>query len=493
MALVRRRLRVFVSSAATLSDEREAAREAIDRLGLTPVLFEVWGARDLPIREAYLSELRSSDVYLGLFGAEWSDPTEEEFVEASKMRIPRLVYVRAVRDQVREVKLRNFIRDISNPQQGLTYKNFSSLSQLKMQVHDDLVDYLCDMTLGTRQAESVPKDREFVALQVPLPSLEEFDTEVNPSELRAGERLTIGVTFSGTLANGLLSAHLAHEQARIQFWAPNGDTWNPFLDTGLLGGPFRRRHFEWVVGVPPWMPPGTLVVSPGIWEDPLGVPSRGRIQLAVRLHKVRITETRDARVLALSEFYRRIHRREPDVLGLKDWFDSLVTRRSPLGGVLVHGFLKSVEHRVEELHRVFDVEAPPEDRARWVQAIQHGGATLEELVRHLFSVSAAAGALPSEEAAALREVATRLSIPVTEEEIDLLRKGASAAREGLLPFGVVRLLNDDRYIVREILRLRDATRPEPSTTAIREAGLALRDAQDRDDFFWHLWEKGWPF
>ena len=51
------RLRVFVSSTLTeLAEERKAVRDAITRLRLTPVMFEL-GARPYPPRDLYRSYL----------------------------------------------------------------------------------------------------------------------------------------------------------------------------------------------------------------------------------------------------------------------------------------------------------------------------------------------------------------------------------------------------------------------------------------------------
>ena len=95
------RLRVFVSSTMNeLADERTAAKRAIERLRLTPVLFEL-GARPYPPRELYLAYLNQSDVFIGIYGQQygWVAPgsdvsgLEDEFVSAGDK--PRLVYVRS--------------------------------------------------------------------------------------------------------------------------------------------------------------------------------------------------------------------------------------------------------------------------------------------------------------------------------------------------------------------------------------------------------------
>ena len=59
------RLRVFVSSTLKeLEPERRAARAAIERLRLAPVMFEL-GARPHPPRQLYRAYLEQSDVFVG--------------------------------------------------------------------------------------------------------------------------------------------------------------------------------------------------------------------------------------------------------------------------------------------------------------------------------------------------------------------------------------------------------------------------------------------
>ena len=69
-ALIRtpdQRLRVFVSSTlAELAEERAAVRKAIERLQLTPVLFE-FGARPHPPRKLYRAYLEQSQIFIGIY------------------------------------------------------------------------------------------------------------------------------------------------------------------------------------------------------------------------------------------------------------------------------------------------------------------------------------------------------------------------------------------------------------------------------------------
>jgi Domain of unknown function (DUF4062) len=62
------RLRVFVSSTLQeLAEERMATKEAIQRIRLTPVMFEM-GARPHPPRDLYRAYLAQSDVFIGIYG-----------------------------------------------------------------------------------------------------------------------------------------------------------------------------------------------------------------------------------------------------------------------------------------------------------------------------------------------------------------------------------------------------------------------------------------
>src|SRR4051794_35805074 len=92
-----RRLRVFVSSTMEeLAAERRAVRDAITRLRLTPVLFEL-GARPHPPRDLYRAYLTQSDVFVGIYGERygWVAPgmdisgLEDEFNLSAGL--PRLV------------------------------------------------------------------------------------------------------------------------------------------------------------------------------------------------------------------------------------------------------------------------------------------------------------------------------------------------------------------------------------------------------------------
>jgi len=94
------RLRVFVSSTlGELAEERRHARLAIERLRLSPVMFEL-AARPHPPRALYRSYLEQSHLFVGLYWQRygWVAPDEEISGLEDEYRLvgdlPLLIYVK---------------------------------------------------------------------------------------------------------------------------------------------------------------------------------------------------------------------------------------------------------------------------------------------------------------------------------------------------------------------------------------------------------------
>jgi predicted ATPase len=148
------RLRVFVSSTIEeLAAEREAAREAIERLRLTPVLFDL-GARSLPPADVYRAYLDDSDVFVGIYGERygWVGPgmersgLEDEFRRSTSK--PRLIYVKKSA-AARDVRLTALIEEIENDA-AISYKTFESAESLFELLQDDLAVLLTERFAGGR-------------------------------------------------------------------------------------------------------------------------------------------------------------------------------------------------------------------------------------------------------------------------------------------------------------------------------------------------------
>jgi len=135
------RLRVFVSSTLQeLTDERAASRDAIQRLRLTPVMFEM-SARAHPPRDLYRAYLAQSDVFIGIYWERygWIAPSEtisgleDEYLLAREM--PRLVYIK--RSASRDERLNELIRRIEQ-EDRLSYRPFADAAELKELIENDL-------------------------------------------------------------------------------------------------------------------------------------------------------------------------------------------------------------------------------------------------------------------------------------------------------------------------------------------------------------------
>ncbi len=149
------RLRVFVSSTMKeLADARAAAQRAIERLRLTPVLFEL-GARPYPPRDLYLAYLRQSDVFIGIYGEQygWIAPgqqvsgLEDEYLAAADK--PKLVYVEAPAPG-RDPRLTQMLERVADG--GLSYRTFSGAGELDGLIADDLALLLSERFGDTGEA-----------------------------------------------------------------------------------------------------------------------------------------------------------------------------------------------------------------------------------------------------------------------------------------------------------------------------------------------------
>lgn len=160
------RLRVFISSTMKeLAPERAAAKDAVSHLRLTPVLFES-GARPHPPRDLYRAYLEQSQLFIGIYGAEygWVAPgmeisgLQDELVLAGDR--PRLLYVKSVPE--RDPRLKAMLDRITEEGRS-SYQRFSTPEQLRDLIQNDLA-----VILSERFA-AAPDDGEAIRVP-PLPA-----------------------------------------------------------------------------------------------------------------------------------------------------------------------------------------------------------------------------------------------------------------------------------------------------------------------------------
>ena len=142
------RIRVFVSSAVReLADERRAARAAIERMRLAPVMLEL-GARPHPPRELYRSYLDQSDVFVGIYGESygWVAPGQqvsglEDEYDLAPATMPKLIYIKAA--QHRDPALAELIERIKEDDSA-AYLPFRDASELGERIAADLATLLAE-------------------------------------------------------------------------------------------------------------------------------------------------------------------------------------------------------------------------------------------------------------------------------------------------------------------------------------------------------------
>ena len=147
------RLRVFVSSTlGELAAERRAVQEAVSRLRLVPVMFEL-GARAHPAREVYRAYLTQSQIFIGIYWQRygWVAPgeqvsgLEDEYLLSAGL--PRLLYVKTPAPG-REPGLTRMLARIRD-EGGVSYHRFTDAGELGRLVEDDLAVLLSERFLGS--------------------------------------------------------------------------------------------------------------------------------------------------------------------------------------------------------------------------------------------------------------------------------------------------------------------------------------------------------
>ena len=142
--------KLFISSVQSeFQDERRALvayirQDAMLSRYFEPYIFEESPAQDCSAQHAYLDEVASSDIYLGLFGerygyegADGISPTEREYDAASTHNLYRIVLIKDVLQ--RHPKEQQLIR---KAEQDVVRNMFSTYPELQERVYSALVRYM---------------------------------------------------------------------------------------------------------------------------------------------------------------------------------------------------------------------------------------------------------------------------------------------------------------------------------------------------------------
>lgn len=196
------RLRVFVSSTLQeVAEERIAAREAITRLRLSPVMFEL-GARPHPPQDLYRAYLEQSHIFIGIYWERygWVAPDMDISGLEDEYRLcgskPRLIYVKTPAPN-REPRLKALLDRIRNDDTA-SYKPFSTAAELQQLIENDLAILLTErfeMTQANRVDESADTAHRASAPRVAISRTDNLPTPSTPLVGREDEIKQISDTL----------------------------------------------------------------------------------------------------------------------------------------------------------------------------------------------------------------------------------------------------------------------------------------------------------
>lgn len=160
--------RVFVSSLiGDMKAERAAAREAIEAFGATAVMFEEeLGAQDITAEQAYIAGVRTSEIYIGLFGPRYgvrmgdgSSATHAELMEAEKHGLRLCLFVNGETSGEMDRAQRDLVDGARNL---YTTSSWTDPDDLRRRVERRLRDLASeDLSPWTRVGRAIFRAKEF--------------------------------------------------------------------------------------------------------------------------------------------------------------------------------------------------------------------------------------------------------------------------------------------------------------------------------------------
>ena len=147
-----KKLKIFISSVQIeFASERAELASYFRKDPLLGTFFEPFIFEEVPANthspgKVYLSEVKDSDIYIGLLGASYGfedelgvSPTEREYDQAKAEHLPRWIFIKDITGTERHPKEAALIRKI---EQDVSRKKFSDVDLLKKEVYNSAVLYL---------------------------------------------------------------------------------------------------------------------------------------------------------------------------------------------------------------------------------------------------------------------------------------------------------------------------------------------------------------
>lgn len=252
-------LKIFISgNERECDDERAIVKEIVEQLCMKPQASESRGASHLSIKDLNMDRVRNSDLYIGIFGKYDSEPSREEYEEAKKNHIPRLVYVKQLQDdEKRDPEIESFLKEIEDAKYGVTFWKYENACKLRDQAkHDIMVNTISIYYRGGRKKELEVTEKEM------KPTL-----DINlPQTVIGGETFTVSASTVATSSKGFLDLLLIAPDGK-RLWFPDPQSWNRELDTGSIQLRKEKYESKWSVTIPSSYPEGEYHAMIGLYDD----------------------------------------------------------------------------------------------------------------------------------------------------------------------------------------------------------------------------------
>ena len=241
----REKLWVFVSGKeGELDDERDIAIETI-KVFFDPLASEDRAASEQSITDEYLGEVNEADIYIGIFGKIYSEPSRREFDTARANNIPVLVFEKQLKDDKRDKELEEFLGEVQNPLSGITADKYSDVVDFREKLKKALSilisrkfkkarEFEKQKVVEGRQIESaVAETKEEKQVHSFEAGNATFMTFRFPDRIKRGESADVFAEIKGSVKNGFLDL-LIIDPDGSQKWYPDPRSWNSALDKGEL-------------------------------------------------------------------------------------------------------------------------------------------------------------------------------------------------------------------------------------------------------------------